>query len=476
MLVITSLLIILLFTTCSTEKKVIDNLSFNTNIYDLYLQANNLDSNTVNYIKSKYLIDLLISAKENEKLENHYEAIADLLEALRYDTSKVILFAIAKNFYYVKRYTLAFDYAYQSFLLDTNFIPTIDLLARVLYVNRKFDLAKRFAQKLLTLRGQKLSVDDIDLNLVILEALDTSCVECINFLKSLNNPKLDFDVKYRLAYYYSLRNDTSEVLKILEYFLDNPIYFQKLDYSHLKYYFEGLLNLGEYEKARNRFRQFSNKFSISDALLIINIFIERIDTTNLPYKQFVQDFAIMLDSLHPNNYQYELKQLEIFIKTKDTANTYKLCKKILSKENIDLETLIKTAFILFSDLNKKSEAIKYYQSFKLIFSEEPNYYNYLGFFYLNNKQYHLAEEAYIRAISLDSTDYSSYAELGYLYAELEDWSKSDTFYLKSLEIYPDNPVVLNNFAYSLIQRDTNLSYASMLVERALKMQPDDPNF
>ncbi len=474
-LILTSLLLILLFTTCSTEKKVTDYFSFKTNTYELYTKVNNLDSNTVKYIKNKYLIDLLISAKENEKLENYHEAIIDLLEALRYDTSKVILFAIARNFYNIEKYNLAFDYAFQSFLLDTNFIPTIDLLARILCIKRKFDLAEFFAKKLLTLCGENLSKDEIDLNLVILEELDTTYAKCIDFLKSINIPKLDFDVKFRLAYYYYQRNDTSEVLNLLENFLDNPVYFQKLEYSHLQYYFAALLNLGEYEKAKNRLRQFSKKFSTSDALSLVDIFIQRIDTTNKTYIEFVQDFANMLDTLYPNNYQFEFKQLEIFFKINDTANTYKLCKKILCKENIDLETLIETTLILFSELNKKNEAIKYYQTFKLIFSEEPNYYFYLGFFYLNNKQYNLAEEAYIRAISLDSEDYQSYAGLGYLYAELEDWAKSDTFYLKSLEIYPDNPNVLNNFAYSLIQRDTNLSYASLLVEKALEMQPDDPN-
>lgn len=475
LLLTTSIVINLLISACTSGKKIINNPSYHNNIYELYLRVNNLDSNTIKYHKNNRLTDLLISAKENEELENYYAAIIDLLEAYRYDTSKVILFAIARNFFYIERNTLAFDYAFQSYLLDTNFIPTIELLARILYAKEHYDLAVYFSQKLITLNNNNLSIDEIDLHLSILEKFDTTYAKCIDFLKSFKQPTLDLDVKLGLAYYYIQKHDTTEVVKILDEFFDNPDYFKELKFSHFSYYFKALLDLGELEKAIRRFCLLTKKLSLSDVLFLTDIFSENFDATKRSHVEFMKNLAITLDSLYPSYYHFKFKQLEIYKKLNDTTNVYKLCKNILSFENIDVETLIKTTSILFFDLNKKDEALKYYQTFKLTFSEQPNYFSFLGFCYLNNKQYNLAKEAYTRALALDSNNYQTYGEMGYLYAVFEDWAKSDSFYLKSLEIFPNNPIVLNNFAYSLIQRDTNLTYASLLIERALKLRSEDPN-
>ncbi len=123
----------------------------------------------------------------------------------------------------------------------------------------------------------------------------------------------------------------------------------------------------------------------------------------------------------------------------------------------------------------KNEAIQKFQSFKFKFLDEPIFYNVLGEFYVNNKEYALAENAFLKSLQLDSNNYQTYSNLAWLYSETEEWDKSDSLYMRSLELFPDNPITLNNFAYSLIQRGENLNYAGKLIEKAIKLRPDDPN-
>ena len=78
-----------------------------------------------------------------------------------------------------------------------------------------------------------------------------------------------------------------------------------------------------------------------------------------------------------------------------------------------------------------------------------------------------------RVLLLEPDNYSAFSLLGMLYDELKIYDKCDTLYERSLKYYPDNPLFLNNYAYSLSERGERLDYALDLAKKAVKAEPDN---
>lgn len=83
---------------------------------------------------------------------------------------------------------------------------------------------------------------------------------------------------------------------------------------------------------------------------------------------------------------------------------------------------------------------------------------------------------YDSALTRDSTLIEAYLRKGYHHHQEEDWAKAGEAYEKALSYDPDNPVVLNNFAYMLAVSGRELERALEMVEKALEVDPDNPSF
>ena len=78
-----------------------------------------------------------------------------------------------------------------------------------------------------------------------------------------------------------------------------------------------------------------------------------------------------------------------------------------------------------------------------------------------------------KAISLDPDNINAYTTLGMIYDELKYYTASDSLYEIALAIFPDNDLLLNNYAYSLADRDIRLQFALEMSKRAMEIQPDN---
>ncbi len=81
-----------------------------------------------------------------------------------------------------------------------------------------------------------------------------------------------------------------------------------------------------------------------------------------------------------------------------------------------------------------------------------------------------------RILSIDEKDENALAFLSGIYQEKENYAKSDSLYVQALRYYPDRPVFLNNYAYSLAVRNMKLDKALELVSRALEKEPKNPAY
>jgi len=78
-----------------------------------------------------------------------------------------------------------------------------------------------------------------------------------------------------------------------------------------------------------------------------------------------------------------------------------------------------------------------------------------------------------QALTLDPDNLNAYTTLGMIYDELKMHSASDSLYDTALIIFPENDLLLNNYAYSLADRGIRLKEALEMSKKAISMQPEN---
>ncbi len=78
-----------------------------------------------------------------------------------------------------------------------------------------------------------------------------------------------------------------------------------------------------------------------------------------------------------------------------------------------------------------------------------------------------------KAITLDTENRNAITSLGMIYDELKMYQSSDSLYEAALKIFPENDLLLNNYAYSLADRNIHLEYALKMAKKAIEKQPDN---
>lgn len=71
---------------------------------------------------------------------------------------------------------------------------------------------------------------------------------------------------------------------------------------------------------------------------------------------------------------------------------------------------------------------------------------------------------------------SIHGSMGNAYAAMEQWEQAFSEYEQSLKFNPDNPAILNNYAYHLSQHGNDLTKAKEMGRRALEIDPDNPSY
>jgi tetratricopeptide (TPR) repeat protein len=84
--------------------------------------------------------------------------------------------------------------------------------------------------------------------------------------------------------------------------------------------------------------------------------------------------------------------------------------------------------------------------------------------------------AYDRAIALIGTEEEAqwvvYFSRGITLEREDRWPEAEADFRKALELYPDQPQVLNYLGYSLVEMKTNLDEALAMIERAVAAEPE----
>ncbi|WOC15554.1 tetratricopeptide repeat protein [Pseudochrobactrum sp. MP213Fo] len=130
-----------------------------------------------------------------------------------------------------------------------------------------------------------------------------------------------------------------------------------------------------------------------------------------------------------------------------------------------------------AETGKTDEAIEHLTSNLRINDKDNRSYLALGGVYAQKEDFASAAKIYDQAVAdiKDPVrqDWPIFYQRGIAYERLKQWDKAEPNFRKALELFPDQPQVMNYLGYSWVDRGENLEEALQMIRQAVEMRPQD---
>ena len=167
---------------------------------------------------------------------------------------------------------------------------------------------------------------------------------------------------------------------------------------------------------------------------------------------------------------------DIFERLKRYERALDVYEMISDKSPLRANAQIQSGLILES-MGRSDEALKHLQA---IVAEEPRDIEALtALANLQRARKEFAESAktYTRVLELLGTpargDWTLFYFRGIVYERSKQWPLAEADFKKALELYPEQPLVLNYLGYSWVDQNMNLEEGLRLLRRAVQLRPED---
>ena len=233
-----------------------------------------------------------------------------------------------------------------------------------------------------------------------------------------------------------------------------------------------LLNNKNY-RIKNFFDCQNPRDSISEFFYIIaNLYSNEKDYQSsnfyLKISLFLNDKFLPNKSLLAENYQYQKKNI-------DAKKTYESLKSIGSIYSWYASKSI--AAILLQEKGKKHSVKSLEKEFNSLSNLNFEHYYELANFYKDNEYYGKSIKYYSLALEEINEDHFLVPKIldkrGTSFERLNDWQSAEIDLVKSLEILPDQPHVMNYLAYTWVEKGINLDKGLKILKRAVELTEND---
>ncbi len=188
---------------------------------------------------------------------------------------------------------------------------------------------------------------------------------------------------------------------------------------------------------------------------------------------FYLQTALYLEPQHPFALAALANAYESTKRYEDAINTYDRIP-----EGSPLQTLIEIRKAYnYNSLERVDDAERVLLKLSEKYPKDIQPLDALGSIMRAHKRYEEAVKYYSKVIDLvkkpKKADWTYYYARGTSYERLKRWPKAEKDLLKALELYPDQPLALNYLGYSWIDQNVNLQRGLRLVEKAVRLKPED---
>ena len=471
---------------CTTQNKIIEGVPSSKKVID----------------KNKAL-EYYFKGNEAEEKHNYTEAIENYSIALKYDDADAIYFSLAKNYFRIEKFEDGVKNANEAVKRDSLNLEYLNLLAEGYVILQENDSALKIFNSI-------LKIDSHD---YIAQYSIAYLIEKKNPLKALNiyenilhrspNP---VEVLSKIAFLnYSLNRvqQTANVYnQILKFQPKNN--FIKTELGNL--YF----NLNKIDSA---FIIFTELYNENKKDILFNGMLAEIYLTKKNWENAKSHLNVILNS-DSLNYETRWRVATIFFGQSaidgtlidETISQLKICSNISAsdwrpkfflgiayseKNNLDfatayfdsvtkvaswnLEAWSNLAYLYFQK-KEYNQIIKILSNAVKIFPNESNIFYYLGLAYSQLNNHTDAIKNYDVAKKLNPRNPKIFSSLGFSYDILKDFKNSDSAYEKAISLDSIDATSLNNYAYSLVERNLNLEKALMMSKKSIEVDSLNASF
>ena len=274
---------------------------------------------------------------------------------------------------------------------------------------------------------------------------------------------------------------------------------------YLFFYSNYLADQKKYSKIKNLYK----KVELINSTLLIAQSKKWVDTQNYDIfnsffscknsSDIISEFLFIISNLYASEDNFEKSNFYLSLSNYLNPN-FKFNLALLADNYFKKEQYFKTKEVL-KNFDKKNEVYYWYklkknsqiiykiknseESFKYIFNKYNDIKNpsiktiyEMGNLIKSFEKYELSIEYYTEVLSKIDLQSVVYADILYRrggsYERIGDNEKADKDLLKSLEINPDEPHVLNYLAYSWLERNHEIEIAMSMLKKAYAQRENDP--
>jgi tetratricopeptide (TPR) repeat protein/LysM repeat protein len=130
-----------------------------------------------------------------------------------------------------------------------------------------------------------------------------------------------------------------------------------------------------------------------------------------------------------------------------------------------------------ADLDRHDEAIVHLKALLDANPDDMRAYLALGGVYASKEDYRSAADIYDRAVARlkepEDANWNIFYQRGIAYERLKEWPKAEPNFRKALELFPDQPQVMNYLGYSWVDMNMNLEEGLDMIRKAVDLRPSD---
>lgn len=197
------------------------------------------------------------------------------------------------------------------------------------------------------------------------------------------------------------------------------------------------------------------------------------------YKEEAFELASLLIQAHPDDPKAHSIYADFLVQDKKYAEARQAFLKVISLDSTKYLVWEQLLFVE-SELGDNPAMADESQRALELFPDQPMLYLFAGAANFQLKNYEAAAKYFKNGANFvvgnDKMLAQFYSYLGDTYFQLKDHEKSDEAYEKVLKIEPSNILVLNNYAYYLSLRGTDLEKAERMSEKTLELEPGNSSY
>ncbi len=388
-------------------------------------------------------------------------AVIEFQDALELDPKAgPIHTALAESYWNLGKAEKAEFHLKQALELDSADVQARELLANHYVLQKRYELARVQFERLAIQEPKNASYRVALAELAKVNQDFESVIDSYRKAFELDQTRLDY---LETAGKFSLRigkHETAEAIyqQLILIEPDHPPY--------LKTYIELVLHLKHYNEGINILRELNTSYGVSPRRLAqIGLLAFKLKSMDEAFDALNQ--ATRLD---PDNPDYEAILIDMFMETAeyDSVNIYS--DKYIIQFPDDPRGYINRALSAMN-LNDNETAVNILRPVSETFSGVFSVQYVLGLGYNRKRDYTNAETFFQNAALIQPHSRQVKHSLAILFDTIKNWEKSDSIYVELIKSDSTDAQAYNNFAYSLVERETQLDRALEMVEKAVDLEP-----